>query len=241
MAVNEEMILGQVDALISSVDEELSEERRLQIIEGAIERFGIDRPDQVTDDFSGDAGRYYPITTNLTSFTEGLSTVLSVEYPAATIASDETPVYLTADDWDDNYWQGGTRYLFFPNHSPAATETVRVRYTAAYVKSDGAYNINSGDFHMVCLLAASMVCQAIATKYSRTVDSVISADSVDHITRGQEFSRRAKEYMNLYLEQIGLKSPGNGGKEAGEFPSGEFVDWDTHPPNNRRWLAHRNR
>lgn len=231
---------AQVDYLISADDNELSSAARDEMVKAAIERYSTDRPDDVTADVTGDGGRYYVIPTILTSWSEGFSRIVSIEYPAAVIASDEVPVYLDPEDWDDNYKSGSTRYLFLPNHSPAATETMRIKYTAPYVLSANAYDTPPGDFFAICNLAAGLACQAIAAKYSRTTDSTISADSVDHLTRAQEFSRRSREFIAMYNEHIGLggDSDGAGGKV---LPAGEFVDWDTAPGRNRQWLTHRNR
>lgn len=113
----------QVDYLLQSNADELPEIAVDQQIEAAVERYSHDLPDEVTTDVTGDGGKYYA-TSNLTSFVDGFSHIVSIEYPAATIASDETPQYLEPEDWDDDYWASSTRYLFLPNHSPAATETM---------------------------------------------------------------------------------------------------------------------
>jgi hypothetical protein len=281
---------AQVEGLVSANDTELSEIRRDRLIKAALERYSKDNPDTDTIDITGDAGRYYGIVAELATWVEGFSRVLSIEYPAATVASDELPRYLEAEDWDDDYWDGSTRYLFLPNHAPAATEAMRVVFTVPWLWTVsavtevvalpahgfvGGENVfvgedrweeapdvtvathqvsaiadadnftakvleadpPAGDFFAICHLAAGLICQAIAARYSRTTDSSISADSVDHLTRAQEFSRRAKEFIMLYEEHV-LPS-GDEGRPT--KASGEFVDWDTSPAGNRNYLFHRNR
>jgi hypothetical protein len=287
VAINLTVFRAQVDGLIAANDDELSEIRRNRLIKSAVEKYGGDKPDHITADITGDAGNYYAITTGLASWVEKFSQVLSIQYPAPTVASDEAPVYLDPEDWDDDYWDGTTRYLYLPNHAPAATEAMRVRYSVPWLwaaatattdirQGDHGFSANdyiyyesdkwsaadeqriathqvsastdpdkatikelevdipTGDFFAVCNLAASMCSQAIATKYSRTSDSPISADSVDHLSRAQQWRDRASEFMDLYEDHIGI------GKDDIQHAAGEFVDWDTSPgwPTSRDYLFH---
>jgi hypothetical protein len=297
--------LTQVDNLISADNNELAEIRRQQQIKAALQRYSKDRPDIQTDDVSGDGGKYYALTTALfASWIEDFSRVLIVEYPAATIASDETPILLDPVDWQDDYFAdiSGTltRHLFFPNHSPGASETMRISYTVPYTWSTGSTttnvrqvangfavnnivyqnkdgkwistetdtsllgthivttdtdadnvvvtdfttNIPSQDFFAVCALAACLVCKAIAGKYSRTTDSTIAADSVNHTTRAEQFREQANEFCNQYNDHMGLADEGAGAAEEesliAEKPAGTYVDWDTAPgwPQGRDFLYH---
>ena len=205
------------------------------------------------------------------------------------MASDETPQYLDPEDWDDDYWDGSTRFLWLPNHAPAATEAMRIRHTAPYdwtasASTEAVAYVGHGfsvddwlykeeltwieatdariathqvtavadndnyaralleadppvqDFFAVCHLAGGLCAQAIADKYSRTSDSTIAADSVDHLSRADQWSRRARELMALYADHMGI------GSDAGTVApaAGDFVDWDTAPgwSPGRRYLHH---
>jgi len=131
IAIN--VFLSQLDSLIDADDDILPQYARYKFIRAAVEQYSDDSPDDVTDDVSGDGGKYYGISANLTSWVEGWSIIRSIEYPAADISSDEAPTYLDSnEDWDDEYWQGGTRYLYLPNHEPASTETMRIKYSVPY-------------------------------------------------------------------------------------------------------------
>lgn len=99
----------------------------------AVESYSIDRPTEVATDVTGDGGKYYPIVTSLTSWVEGFSRVVDVQYPAAVVADDDTPVYVDREEWVDNYFAGGLRYLYLTNAAPAATEKMRITYTAPYL------------------------------------------------------------------------------------------------------------
>jgi hypothetical protein len=289
MAISLELMKLQLDDLIDALDAEMTDDRRYEHCKAAVEQLSKDKPYHTTDDVSGDGGRFYPIVANLTDWDELYSRIISIEYPAAVIASDETPVYLYPEDYDDDYWASDTRYLYFPAHSPGATETMRIRYTVGYVWSvagsatavaqaahglsvddfillsgsdwvqsqdntrfrataqvtavadagNFSYktlyaNIQNTDFWAVTNLAACYACRALATKYAKATDTTVGADSTTHTSRSGEFSNRAKEYCDLYMEQIGL------GQEQRVHASGQFVDWNTSPVarNRSRWLTH---
>lgn len=232
---------AQVDYLITADDDILSEDARDEMIKAAVERYSRDAPDTQTDDVTGDGGRFYSVATELASWSEGFSRVTEIEYPAATIASDETPIYLEPEDWRDDYWADAagtqTRYLYLPNHSPAATETMRITYTIPYTFDSTMpldVDIPPGDFYAVCNLAACLCLQAIAARYARTSDSTIAADSVGHNARSDQFSRRAKEYCAFYMKHMGLDA------DPSVKAAGDFVDWDTAPgwPAGRDYIFH---
>lgn len=122
----------QAQSLVPDYDTELSDEQCNRAVRAAVEQYGEHFPDFEVDDVTGDAGKYYVLATSLDSWSEGFSRVVSIQYPAPTVASDEAPVYLDPNDWRDDYWASDVRYLYLPNHAPAATEKMRVRYTKPY-------------------------------------------------------------------------------------------------------------
>ena len=137
---------AQLNNLLEGDIELLSLLARYRNITSAVEKYSGDRPDAVIAEVSGDAGKFYPIETNLTAWVEGLSRIQQIEYPMAVIASDGWPIYLTDTDWQDDFWAllstVQTRYLFLPNHAPAATETMRITYTAPYAWSASGTDID---------------------------------------------------------------------------------------------------
>jgi len=130
------VIRAQVDGLIGADNTELPALRRDRLIRSAVEELSRDKPNTETDDVTGDAGRYYILsggTSVVDNWVDGFSRVAQIEYPAATVASDESPVYLDPEDWRDDYWASDVRYLYLPNHAPAATEKARVTYTVPWL------------------------------------------------------------------------------------------------------------
>lgn len=130
-----DLILAQVDNLIAADDDELSRLARYRMIKAAVERYSHDKPDVYYEDEAGAASKYYKLTGSscvLAQWVDGFSQVRSIEYPAATIASNQAPNYLEPEDWNDSYAYAGDRYLYLPNHQPAATETMRIGFTVPY-------------------------------------------------------------------------------------------------------------
>lgn len=293
MAFGMAVLLAQVDALLSASNDELSQYRRELQIKAAVELYSTDRPNIIAGDIAGDDGKYYLLSgasSVISTFDDRRSRILSIEYPAEAITADEWPVYLLPNDWLYPYEDGSSRYIFFPNHTPATGETVRIRFTVPYawtVVSTASGNTTYGahgfsaddwiyldgidwlaaageevataqvvtvvdtdtftyktlevdipaeDFFAVTALAASLCCQAIATKYSRSSDSIITADSVDHLSRAREFAARAREYRAQYETQLNI------GKQAEEKggPAGVVIDVPSSPeyPHGRQYLFH---
>lgn len=129
--------LTQLMNMVPEADTELAAIIRNQLIKQAVSDYSQVKPDEVSTDVTGDGGKYYDLLSSLTAYADSFSRIRSISYPAAVVASDESPHYLEPEDWDEDFYAGGTRYLFLPNHSPAATETFRVRYSAPYAWSAG--------------------------------------------------------------------------------------------------------
>ena len=92
------------------------------------------------------------------------------------------------------------------------------------------------DEDAVANLAASLCSGALASNYAQTSDSTITADSVDHKSKGQEYASRARIQEQNYLNHIGLKkgdvAPASIVKDFDiDYPWGG--DRLTHPRKNR--------
>lgn len=215
----------------------LSRDTVEKFVKAAVNRYGRDvpGPPQV-DDVTGDGGKYYVIPTELSSWSEGFSRIILIEYPAAAIAADETPYYLEDEDWRDNYWSDvsgtRTRHLFLPNHAPASTETMRISYSIPYTWSDSpeVVAIPPEHVHPIADLAAALCCQSLATRYSQIGDTTIEVDAAAHASKAAEFESRAEMYLKAYDEFFGF------GEDEEENAAGHFVDLDPQPAVYRDYL-----
>lgn len=300
MAFSIDLFYIQVSNLLPDrMTTEASDANVYQQIKAAVVDYGRLKPDTITVDLTGDGGKYYAINSaNLPGYSDKFSRIESIQYPAQAVSTDESPVYLAPEDWDEDYYNTvasvQTRYLFLPNHAPASTEAMRITYPGLYVWTVGsattavtqaahgfsandyvyknasnvwvtagdnqnllathkvtavgssstftatilAVTVPEVDFFAICNRAACLICTEIATRYSRTSDSTISADSVNHPTRAEMFAARAKDFCARWSEAMGL------GTEEGQgdyLPASEFIDWgDTVPgwPSGRRFIFH---
>jgi len=242
MATALSVFLAQVDALVSAGDDILAEASRNAMIKAALEQYSKDKPKRIAEDEMGDGGKYYVLAGTgavLANWVDGFSRIIDIEYPAKAVSEDVLPQYLEPEDWRDNYYVASIRYLFFLNHAPAATETIRVTFTVPYEFANDPEDTDTPaqDFFAICNLSAAMVCEALAAKYSKTSDSTIGADAVGHPKRGIEYATRAQEFRTLYEQHAGL------GEEAAVKAASKFADLDTAPgwPVGRQYVFHRNR
>jgi hypothetical protein len=84
-------------------------------------------------------------------------------------------------------------------------ETVVTEIAAAINTQVDANTVPESDQDALCDLAASLCSGALASAYALTSDSTIGADSVDHRSKSQEFSSRAKIQRQTYLDHLALK------------------------------------
>lgn len=102
-----------------------------------------------------------------------------------------------------------------------------------------ASNLPNVRFYIVCVRAACLLCNEIAARYSRTSDSTISLDSVDHPSRTDNFLALAERYCQEWQDAMGISSGADG--DGIQFPiATEMVELDTRPSwrQSRRYLMH---
>jgi hypothetical protein len=220
-----------VDRLTQDAAEVLDSADVDGLVKQALQRYSHDAPDEDVVEITGDGGQYYAIS-NLTAWSEGFSKIRAVEYPAATVASDEQPQMLESKDYAV-FEDATAKYIYFPNHSPSSTEKIRVWYTVPYTFSGtpAAADVPAEDFYAVCLLAASYCCDALATYYATHVDVGDGRLDVKRDKVSAKYEERAKKYEQAYLKHMGL--PLDGRPRAASV----FGEWDVYP-NGREYVHH---
>ena len=207
-----------------------SVDRQIKI---ALSRYSRDRPNEDVKEFAGDGGKYYALTTALTTWEEGFSSIRMIEYPAATVASDEQPQVLEDEDWAI-FKDATAKYLYFPNHAPASTETVRVWFSVPYAFSSDplAVDIRDEDFYALCWLSASFCCDILAAYYATHVDL---ADGTLQAKRGkltEKYQILAKKYLANYQDHLNLSDD--------LAAAGVIAEWDVKP-RGREYAFHGSR
>lgn len=145
MAIQLSTFATQLLNTIPEADTELTATVRNQMIKQAVFEYGRDKPKVTVDDVTGDGGKYYPLTgggTVASAWSDRFSQITRIEYPAVTIASDQTPVYLDNEDYEQDHEVSGVKYLWLPHHAPAASETIRIAYTSLYTWTTGTTTTN---------------------------------------------------------------------------------------------------
>ena len=178
----------------------LGEPEKIFAINSAVKRYSRIKPKVTVEDEAG-AGVFDYALTILASWSDDFSSIRQVEYPVD--ATQEEPNIIDADDWII-YEKPTGKYLRFLVSVPAATETIRITYTAPHACTDVVSTIPDGDKEAVQMLAAAIYCEMLAAYYAQTQDSTIMADSVDHKSKAAEYSARAKRFFLLYKEHLGV-------------------------------------
>jgi len=162
-------------------------------ISEAISIYSKYRPREVVEDITGDGGHDYALPT---AWDSGFSHVRDIEYPV-----DAVPETMLEDeDWKIYRLPAGEK-LRLINATPAATETFRVRHTALHTEA----TIPAADIDAVANLAAALCCEMLANAFAMTGDPAILADAVNYHSKSGEFSRRAKQFRELFNRFLGIR------------------------------------
>jgi hypothetical protein len=71
------------------------------------------------------------------------------------------------------------------------------------VLSEGASSVPAADEEALADLATAYACDALAGFYSQSTDGSLSADTVAHLTKAQEYRAQAKQWRAAYLAKLG--------------------------------------
>jgi len=179
----------------------LDELDKILAINMAVKEHSKHKPLVVVEDVDGDGGFDYALS-DLASWSEGFSSIKSVEYPVDD--DDETPDILQANEWMI-YAKPTGKVLRFLSDTPTAAEDIRVSYTALHTCTGSACTVEDFDEEAVQALAAAYFCDFISTYYAQSQDSIIGADSVDHKSKASEYATRARRYREYYSHHMGIK------------------------------------
>ena len=105
--------------------------------------------------------------------------------------------------------------------------------TQSGVQSVQVNTIPASDEDAVANLAASLCSGALASAYAQTGDSTITADSVDHKSKSEQYAARAREQKKVYLNHIGIKEG-----ESEVSPASVVKDLDVDYPWGGDRLTH---
>lgn len=189
----------------------------------ALAQFSNDRPRVAVVEQAGTGSPYLALPAG---WSDGVSTIESIEYPAR----QNPPVLLDSQSWRitrDPVDVTVKKILL--DTTPAAAEWVRLQFTAPWpfptaVAADDL--IDDQAFEAVCHLAASLACSALAGQAARARSGALPTDFVDGRDRARLLLEVATRYRSVYETYLGLASSAaapNGGSTA---PASVPFDFD---------------
>ena len=204
------------------------EAAKILAIGQAVKEYSKHRPLLVVEDEAGTGVFDYAVSL-LAGWSDGFSVIRSVEYP---VDDDSAGANILDVDYWSIYQKPTGEVLRFLYDTPAATETLRILYTALHTCTDVACTVKTADEEMVQVLAASFYCEILAAYFSQNQDSSIQADVVDHTSKSRDFAARAKAFRSLYLKHMGID-------ENDTTPAASSVrDMDLKYPGGGERLTH---
>jgi hypothetical protein len=234
---------GQRDAALQDAASKLATaDRDKLLVQAILGRYSHDRPVEVVSDVTAPGGTHdmpLPTDPNYT-FEDGFSWLTALEFPAGVNATVPA-TYLLDEDFllYRNPPPTGLVIRMLPT-IPNAGDTVRVTWTARH-KNDGS-TVYDSDFEAVCDFAASLCMEALASIYTQTGDSTISADTVNYRTKAQEYLTLAKAARQRYFNHMGIDDPTGGAQQGAVIAIGSQheelggllgIDRLTHPRSTR--------
>jgi len=216
-------MLDDYRQLVESFTRSPEEEVRPEQIDGAIElaviRYSTDRPRRRIEAVARDEGLMMAMPA---SWEDGFSDLVSLT-PADDPLDRVRASILNTIDGDRIYIEDGQGLA-----EAHATFTIR------HVLTDAEDTIPQKDREAVANYASAVVCEQLATYYSGALSSTIQSDSVDHGSKGREFSQRAGRFRKLYQDHLGIDPKRNSA-------AGVVVDLDGSDSRGRDRLIQRGR
>ncbi len=172
-------------------------------IDDALRDYNLVKPAEATEDIVGAGLSYFLLSDVLDEWDNDVSRLWLVEYPAATIADDETPIYQDADNDYEIYNAESGQYLRFFVSAPSTSETVRITYTHSRAFDSGNLIMPDIDVKALEHQAASIVCESLATYFGRGTDvGGIGASQTDWQTKGDAFRRMSEAFHKKFTEHF---------------------------------------
>lgn len=164
----------------------------------------------------------------ITTYVPGFSAATSLEYPI-----DEDPESFV----DRKFWavDDELRLLKTTSGVIASGAKFRLRHTAPHTIANfpdagGATTLSASDFEALGLLVAVYFCEALASTYANTVDTLVNADVVNNRTKTQEYEGRARNLRTRFEER--MTAP-----PANQAPASSFASLDVAASDGAPYLS----
>lgn len=170
-------------------------------IRQALAQYSQYRPRRISQTIATEANGQI-LTSAITDFDEGFINRLQIEYPIATTAGVQT--FLDSWQWEYQLSDSGM-VIRFLDSIPSVGTNVRIIHRVKHsfpAGEDTALTVPEGDVEALCNLATAECFQMLSALFTQTVDKYPQADFVNLNTKSQDYSYRAKNYRDLFVEHV---------------------------------------
>jgi hypothetical protein len=199
-----------------------------EAVAAALQRFTDDRPRIAVDGFVGDGTDVYDLSTKVAggSWDEDTSRVVDVAYPFS--AADEN--LLESEEWHVVELPTVGKSLHIKSGAPAATDYVRVRFTASWTEAAVPARFRSA----VAMLAAAAYLRMIAARYAQSGESLLGADAFNRGGAAQTMRSLARDYEDKYAALVVGATGASGDGAAGAAALAPSVVFVSAPLDGQR-------
>ncbi len=215
-----------VDDLVRDKDQVITTEQRDTAIDGAVSRYSADAPRVLVEDVTSAGGQRLDLPAG---WDANASEIRSIEYPVGHIPSIE----LDPEAWRVYTGPDGAEIVLLL--TLLAGEDVRIAYTAPHALDAGTDTIPARHRRPVACLAAADLCGQLASYYATEGEPTIAADAVNHDSKSQRWSRRARDLAAEYQKTVGtVGDRAKGASATVELPRRDSLGGRRifHPPGS---------
>lgn len=183
-----------VDDLVRDKDQVIASGSRDAALQAAIARYSIDAPRSVVEDVTSAGGQIVPLPQ---AWAHDWSALQQIEFPIGTIP----PSLINTNSCLVYRGPAGDelRSLF----TQLAGDVLRLTYTAPHELTGLVDTVPEKHHHAVASLAAADLCGQLASHYATEGSPTIGADTTDHQSKSERFSRRARDLRAAYTAVVG--------------------------------------
>lgn len=182
-----------------------------QFVDFAARTYSMIKPTTTVVDSTADGT---DTTTLPAGFDVDFSRIVTIESPTGQTPPEfrdprSSFLYQTPSGWQ----------LKWVDYAPNSGDTVRIAYTTPRVfgATTALTTVADTDFEAVCTLAAARAATAIAGKYGRTNEPILSADTVNYRTKVMDWTSIASKWQKMWEDHAAAIAP----------PASGWVNWDS--------------
>lgn len=195
--------LNEMESLVKPEANKLSATDKDRILDRAVYVYTSHSELELAKRIDGANTNSYLLSSILGSlWSYGHTTIERIEYPSG----EDEPSMLDAEDYeiyDDGTAQDGSNLVLRFKNSIAPTSSEKFILTFDLQRNIplvGSQNFpySKSDFTAITTLAASIFCAALASAYAQSIETQITADSVNYNEKTRKYLDLARYYMSIY-------------------------------------------